>query len=273
MPKDASEQVSDNIGLIQARTIEDEMQESYLDYAMTVIVSRALPDVRDGLKPVHRRILYAMQTMGLRSSGKTTKSAKVVGEVLGKYHPHSDTAVYDSMVHMAQDFAMRYPLVKGQGNFGSMDGDRAAAMRYTEAKLTPIAEALLEDLEKDTVDWRDNYDATEKEPTVLPGKVPQLLLNGSLGIAVGMATDIPPHNITEVCNAIIALIENPELTVEELCDYVTGPDFPTGGIIYDAAAIKNAYATGKGSIVMRGPVLIFRFNNAGKNLITRLHGI
>lgn len=252
MPKDSNEELSENIGVIKPRTIEDEMQESYLDYAMTVIVSRALPDVRDGLKPVHRRIMYAMHTMGLRHTAKTTKSAKVVGEVLGKYHPHSDTAVYDSMVHMAQEFAMRYPLVKGQGNFGSMDGDGAAAMRYTEAKMSAIAEVLLEDIDKETVDWRDNYDATEKEPAVLPGKLPNLLLNGTLGIAVGMATDIPPHNLTEVAEAIISLIDDPDVTVEDLAGIVKGPDFPTGGIIYDAAAIKNAYGTGKGSIVMRG---------------------
>jgi DNA gyrase subunit A len=252
MPKDATEQLSEDIGLIRSRNLETEMQESYLDYAMSVIVMRALPDVRDGLKPVHRRILYAMHSMGLRHTAKTTKSAKVVGEVLGKYHPHGDTAVYDSMVHMAQEFALRYPLIKGQGNFGSMDGDGAAAMRYTEAKMSAIAEVLLEDIDKETVDWRDNYDATEKEPSVLPGKLPTLLLNGTLGIAVGMATDIPPHNLTEVADAIIATIENPGITIDELTDIVTGPDFPTGGIIYDAAAIKNAYATGKGSIVMRG---------------------
>jgi DNA gyrase subunit A len=252
MPKDGSEQANSQIGMIKQRFLETEMQESYLDYAMSVIVMRALPDVRDGLKPVHRRILHAMNTMGLRSNSKTTKSAKVVGEVLGKYHPHGDTAVYDSMVHMAQVFSMRYPLVIGQGNFGSMDGDGAAAMRYTEAKMSAVSEALLEDIDKETVDWRDNYDATEKEPVVLPGKLPNLLLNGTLGIAVGMATDIPPHNMTEVADAIIALIENPEITVEDIMEIVKGPDFPTGGIIYDKAAIKNAYATGKGSIVMRG---------------------
>ena len=241
-----------NIGNIRARTIENEMQDSYLSYAMSVIVARALPDVRDGLKPVHRRILYAMRSMGLRPSAKTTKSAKIVGEVLGKYHPHGDVAVYDSMVHMAQEFAMRYPLVKGQGNFGSLDGDGAAAMRYTEAKMRPIAEELLADLEKETVDFRDNYDATEKEPVVLPGKIPQLLLNGTLGIAVGMATDIPPHNLTEVTNGVIHLIENPDATVEDIADIITGPDFPTGGIAYDVSAIKNAYATGRGGIVVRG---------------------
>lgn len=252
MPKDAKEELNKNIGIINQRFLADEMQESYLDYAMSVIVSRALPDVRDGLKPVHRRILYAMNTLGLRSGGKTRKSATVVGEVLGKYHPHGDTAVYDSMVHMAQDFAMRYPLIVGQGNFGSMDGDGAAAMRYTEAKMSAIAESLLEDIEKDTVDFRDNYDATEKEPSVLPGKMPLLLLNGTLGIAVGMATNVPPHNLTEIVNAVIAIIEDPEISVDQLSDIITGPDFPTGGIIYDRAAIKNAYATGKGGIIMRG---------------------
>lgn len=252
MPKDAKEELSQNIGTINTRFLADEMQDSFLDYAMTVIVSRALPDVRDGLKPVHRRILYAMQTLGLRHTGKTRKSATVVGEVLGKYHPHGDVAVYDSMVHMTQDFAMRYPLIVGQGNFGSMDGDGAAAMRYTEAKMSALAGELLEDLDKDTVDFRDNYDATEKEPSVLPGKLPNLLLNGTLGIAVGMATNIPPHNLTEISNAIVSLIENPDTSIDELTDIVTGPDFPTGGIIYDRAAIKNAYTTGKGSIIMRG---------------------
>lgn len=252
MPKDAKQELSENIGVINQRFLHTEMQESFLDYAMSVIVSRALPDVRDGLKPVHRRILYAMQTLGLRHTAKTRKSATVVGEVLGKYHPHGDTAVYESMVHMAQDFAMRYPLIIGQGNFGSMDGDGAAAMRYTEAKMSALASELLEDLDKDTVDFRDNYDATEKEPSVLPGKLPQLLLNGTLGIAVGMATNIPPHNLTEISNAIIAIIDNPEISLDELSDIVTGPDFPTGGIIYDRASIKNAYTTGKGSIVMRG---------------------
>ncbi len=268
MAKINSDQPANNaIGLIRPRTIESEMQESYLDYAMSVIVSRALPDVRDGLKPVHRRILYAMRTMGLRASAKTTKSAKIVGEVLGKYHPHGDVAVYDSMVHMAQEFAMRYPLVKGQGNFGSLDGDGAAAMRYTEAKMTPIAEELLTDLEKETVDWRDNYDATEKEPVVLPGKIPQLLLNGTLGIAVGMATDIPPHNLTEVTNAVIHLIESPNATVEDITDIVQGPDFPTGGIAYDIAAIKNAYATGRGGIVVRGKAEIEETKNGSFRII------
>lgn len=252
MPKDASQELShDLIGKVTSRSIENEMQESYLDYAMSVIVSRALPDVRDGLKPVHRRILHSMNEQGLRANAKFRKSASVVGDVLAKYHPHGDSAVYDSMVHMAQDFAMRYPLVTGQGNFGSMDGDRAAAYRYTEAKMSALAEVLLEDIDKDTVDFRDNFDASHKEPSVLPGKLPNLLLNGTLGIAVGMATDIPPHNLNEVADAIVELIENPDSTVEDLAEIIKGPDFPTGGIIYDKAAIKAAYAAGKGSIVMR----------------------
>ncbi|HEX3100007.1 MAG TPA: DNA gyrase subunit A [Patescibacteria group bacterium] len=271
MPKDAKEELNKNIGVINQRFLADEMQESFLDYAMSVIVARALPDVRDGLKPVHRRILYAMQTLGLRHTGKTRKSATVVGEVLGKYHPHGDIAVYESMVHMAQDFAMRYPLIIGQGNFGSMDGDGAAAMRYTESKMSALAEALLEDLDKDTVDFRDNYDATEKEPAVLPGKLPQLLLNGTLGIAVGMATNIPPHNLTEIVNAIVAIIDDPEVSIDELTEIVTGPDFPTGGIIYDRAAIKNAYATGKGGIVMRGKTEIEETKTgASRILITEI---
>ena len=260
-------EVTHSIGVLRARTIEAEMQESYLDYAMSVIVARALPDVRDGLKPVHRRILFAMRNMGLRANAKTTKSAKIVGEVLGKYHPHGDTAVYDSMVHMAQEFAMRYPLVKGQGNFGSMDGDNAAAMRYTEAKMTPLAEELLADLEKETVNFRDNYDATEKEPVVLPAKLPNLLLNGTLGIAVGMATDIPPHNLTEVTNGVIQLIDDPETTIEDLTNTIKGPDFPTGGIVYDQAAIKNAYATGKGGIVVRGKTEITESKTGGYRII------
>lgn len=267
MPKDSSQPTNLNVGVIKQRSLEQEMQESYLDYAMSVIVARALPDVRDGLKPVHRRILYAMHAMGLRSSGKTTKSAKVVGEVLGKFHPHGDTAVYDSMVHMAQEFAMRYPLVIGQGNFGSMDGDNPAAMRYTEAKMSPIAEAMLEDIDKDTILWRDNYDSTEKEPVVLPGKLPNLLLNGTLGIAVGMATDIPPHNLNEVADAIIAMIDNPDITIDELTDIIQGPDFPTGGIIYDRKAIKEAYATGKGGIITRGKTEIDEMSNGQMRIL------
>src|SRR3989338_4916286 len=240
------------VGKLEARPIVDEMQESYLDYAMSVIVARALPDVRDGLKPVHRRILYAMWNVGLKPGAKFRKSATVVGEVLGKYHPHGDVAVYDSMVRMAQDFSLRYPLIWGQGNFGSMDGDAAAAMRYTEAKLAGISEELLQDIEKETVAFVPNYDGTHKEPRVLPAKLPNLLLNGTLGIAVGMATNIPPHNVGEICQATAHLIENPECTVEDLIKFVPGPDFPTGGIIYNKEDIKQAYATGKGSIVMRG---------------------
>jgi DNA gyrase subunit A len=236
--------------LIPAQLV-DEMQVAFLDYAMSVIVDRALPDVRDGLKPVHRRILYAMWTLGLRANAKFRKSATVVGEVLGKYHPHGDTAVYDSMVRMAQEFAMRYPLVRGQGNFGSIDGDGAAAMRYTEAKLSGIAEELIFDIDRETVDFRPNYDGSHDEPKVLPAKLPNLLLNGTLGIAVGMATNMPPHNLTEVCDGIAALIENPEIEIDDLVKIIPGPDFPTAGIIYNKNDIKQAYATGKGGIVMR----------------------
>lgn len=232
--------------------ISHEMRTSYLDYAMTVITMRALPDVRDGLKPVHRRILYAMQDMGLTSQSKTRKSATVVGEVLGKYHPHGDVAVYDSMVKMSQDFSMRYPLIVGQGNFGSIDGDSAAAMRYTEAKMSRISSEMLRDLDKETVEWRPNYDGTRKEPVVLPAAVPNLLLNGTLGIAVGMATSIPPHNLTEVVDATIALIENDEATNEDLLKFVKGPDFPTGGIIFADKEVHHAYASGRGGVVCRG---------------------
>lgn len=239
-------------GLIQDQPLVEEMSRSYLEYAMSVIVSRALPDVRDGLKPVHRRILYAMWSIGLRASAKFRKSATVVGEVLGKYHPHGDSAVYESMVRMAQDFSMRYPLVRGQGNFGSMDGDRAAAMRYTEAKLAGIAEEMLFDIEKDTVDFIPNYDGSHQEPRVLPAKLPTLLLNGTMGIAVGMSTNIPPHNLGELVQAINHLLDNPEASIEDLMQFVKGPDFPTGGIIYNKKDIATAYATGKGGIVVRG---------------------
>ncbi len=245
------EKLIDNIGKLEETGIGGEMEACYLDYAMSVIVSRALPDVRDGLKPVHRRILYAMWSIGLRANVKFRKSATVVGEVLGKYHPHGDAAVYDSMVRMAQPFSLRYMLVNGQGNFGSMDGDSAAAMRYTEAKLSAIAEQLLYDIEKNTVDFIPNYDGSHKEPTVLPAKLPNLLLNGTMGIAVGMATNIPPHNLRELCEGIAYLIENPDCTVDDLMEFVKGPDFPTGGIIYNVNDIKQAYATGKGGIVMR----------------------
>ncbi len=248
----ASDEEQTEFGIVKGQQIVDEMSRSYLDYAMSVIVSRALPDVRDGLKPVHRRILYAMGSLGLRSNAKFRKSATVVGEVLGKYHPHGDSAVYESMVRMAQDFSMRYPLVRGQGNFGSMDGDGAAAMRYTEAKLAAISEEMLLDLEKDTVDFIPNFDGSQKEPRVLPAKLPNLLLNGTMGIAVGMATNIPPHNLQELVAAISHLIDNPDASVEDLMAFVKGPDFPTGGIIYNQKDILSAYATGKGGIVLRG---------------------
>jgi DNA gyrase subunit A len=250
--KEGQETVAEgNVGKLQDIAIVDEMQQCYLDYAMSVIVSRALPDVRDGLKPVHRRILYAMHDMGLRPNTKFRKSATVVGEVLGKYHPHGDTAVYDSMVRMAQDFSMRYQLVNGQGNFGSMDGDSAAAMRYTEAKMKPIAEEMLFDIHKNTVDFVDNYDKSRKEPAVLPARVPHLLLNGAVGIAVGMATNIPTHNLGEVVDATMHLIDHPDASIEDLMQHVKGPDFPTGGYVYNQRDIMQAYATGQGKIEMR----------------------
>ena len=240
-----------DIGKIQEVEIVAEMQRSYLDYAMSVIVARALPDVRDGLKPVHRRIIYAMQRLGVTHSAHYTKSAKVVGEVLGKYHPHGDISVYDAMVRMAQDFAMRYRLIDGQGNFGSFDCDSPAAMRYTEARMALVAEALLYDLDKATVDWIDNFDGSLKEPTFLPAVLPNLLMNGASGIAVGMATNIPPHNLGEIVDAIVHLMENPEAGIEDLMQFVKGPDFPTAGQIYDISEITNAYATGRGKIMMR----------------------
>lgn len=242
-------------GTIQQKvpvSIQDELRTSYLDYAMSVIIGRAIPDVRDGLKPVHRRILYSMQEQGITASGSYKKCARVVGDVLGKYHPHGDTAVYDAMVRMAQDFSLRAPLVDGQGNFGSMDGDSAAAMRYTEAKLARIAGELLGDLDKDTVDFVPNYDESENEPSVLPAKFPNLLVNGSGGIAVGMATNIPPHNLSEIIDATVALIEDPEIEIADLMQHVPGPDFPTGGQIHGRRGIYDAYTTGRGSVVMRG---------------------
>src|SRR3990172_1659109 len=240
-----------DIGKIQQREITQEMKESYLDYAMSVIVMRALPDVRDGLKPVHRRILYVMHEMGLRHNIKFRKSAAIVGDALGKYHPHGDIAVYDSLARMAQDFSLRYPLVDGQGNFGSVDGDAAAAQRYTEARMTAIAEEMLRDIEKETVPFTDNYDGTRKEPVVLPSAVPNLLLNGTLGIAVGMATNIPPHNLREVTDALIHLIGKPNATSDHLMYFIQGPDFPTGGFIYGDKDIRQAYITGHGAILNR----------------------
>ena len=236
---------------IVSQSLVNEMQTSYLDYAMSVIVGRALPDIRDGLKPVHRRILYSMWQTGLRSSAKFKKCAAVVGDVLGKYHPHGDSAVYDSLVRMAQDFSMRMPLIRGQGNFGSLDGDSAAAYRYTEAKLEQVSEELILDIEKNTVDFMPNFDGTHKEPKVLPAKLPNLLINGTVGIAVGMASNIPPHNLTEVANAILLLIKNRDASIDELAEIVQGPDFPTGAIAYNQKDMKAAFATGKGGVVVR----------------------
>ena len=238
-------------GRIEQVNIDQQMRSAYIDYSMSVIVSRALPDVRDGFKPVHRRVLFGMDGLGLRHTSQTKKSARIVGEVLGKYHPHGDSSVYDAMARMAQDWSLRYPLVFGQGNFGSMDGDPVAAMRYTEAKLSKLSDEVLADLEKDTVDFQNNFDDSLQEPTVLPTKVPLLLLNGSSGIAVGMATNMAPHNLTECCDAICAYIDNPEITIEELMQYVKGPDFPTGGIIQGRQGIKDAFETGRGRIVIR----------------------
>jgi DNA gyrase subunit A len=257
-----------NAGNVRAVAIEDEMRSAYIDYAMSVIVARALPDVRDGLKPVHRRILYTMHEMGLRSTSSYRKCAGIVGEAMAKYHPHGDLALYETLVRMGQDFSLRYPLVDGQGNFGSVDGDPPAAMRYTEARMASITDEMLADIEKETVDFVDNYDGRLRAPTVLPARLPNLLLNGSSGIAVGMATNIPPHNLNEICAAITSLIDNPELTADELSETVTGPDFPTGGTIFRFEdqrnsvtgekeridVIRHLYATGRGRIIMRGQV-------------------
>ncbi len=237
---------------VEGRSVENVMEDSYLRYSMSVIIDRALPDVRDGMKPVHRRIMYTMYDSGLRSTSRHRKSATVVGDVMGKYHPHGDSSIYDSMVRMAQSWSMRYMLVNGQGNFGSMDGDPPAAMRYTEAKMTRVADELLADIDKDTVDFRETYDGTGSEPSVLPAKLPNLLLNGQIGIAVGMATSIPPHNLGELVDATVAMIDNPEVTLDELLEHVKGPDFPTGGVIYGKESIRTAYATGRGGIVTRG---------------------
>ncbi|MHB1118382.1 MAG: DNA gyrase subunit A, partial [Minisyncoccota bacterium] len=250
--------------------ISKEMRDSYLDYAMSVITSRALPDARDGLKPVHRRILFSMHEMNLTASAKFRKSAAVVGDVLGKYHPHGDSSVYDAMVKLAQDFATRYPLVMGQGNFGSVDGDSPAAMRYTEAKMSRVSAELLRDLEKETVDFRPNYDGTRKEPTVFPASVPNLLLNGTLGIAVGMATNIPPHNLSEVVEATMHLIDEPDATSEDLLKFVKGPDFPTGGVVFGEKDMKHAYTSGRGGVVIRGEAEIIEEKNTSQIVITSL---
>ncbi len=252
---------------ILPRLIEDEMRESFIDYSMSVIVSRALPDVRDGLKPVHRRILYAMNELGLVPGRPYKKSATVVGDVLGKYHPHGDTAVYDAMVRMVQEFSLRYPLVDGQGNFGSVDGDSAAAYRYTEARLTRLAVLMLQDIEKNTVRWAPNYDDRLKEPTVLPSLLPNLLVNGSTGIAVGMATNIPPHNLKEVTRAIIHLVDNPDASAKDLAKHISGPDFPTGGIIYGRAGIREMYETGRGRLVIRARAQIEEKESSGRSQI------
>ena len=238
-------------GKIEQVDIEQEMRSAYIDYSMSVIVSRALPDVRDGFKPVHRRVLFGMDGLGLSYSGQTKKSARIVGEVLGKYHPHGDSSVYDAMARLAQWWSVRYPLVFGQGNFGSMDGDPVAAMRYTEAKLEKISEDILGDLEKDTVDMQNNFDDSLQEPTVMPTKLPLVLLNGSSGIAVGMATNMAPHNLSECCDGICAYIDNPDITTDELMHYIKGPDFPTGGIIMGRQGIRDAFETGQGRIVIR----------------------
>jgi DNA gyrase subunit A len=258
------------LGKIRPVSIKEEMSSSYLDYAMSVIVARALPDVRDGLKPVQRRILYAMDGLGLASNSPHKKSARIVGEVLGKYHPHGDAPVYEAMVRMAQDFSMRYPLISGQGNFGSVDNDPPAAMRYTEARLAPIAEQMLVDIDKDTVGFMPNFDDSLKEPLVLPTQLPNLLVNGSAGIAVGMATSIPPHNLSEVCDAIAYLIENPEATVDELTQFIKGPDFPTAGIIRGGEGIKNAYATGRGKVVVQAKAMIGDSGGRRQIVVTEL---
>src|ERR687885_2526675 len=252
-------------GTIEPRLLEEEMRSSYLDYAMSVIVGRALPDVRDGLKPVHRRVLYAMNEAGLQPNRAYAKCARIVGEVLGKYHPHGDTAVYDALVRMAQEFSMRSPLIDGHGNFGSVDNDPPAAMRYTECRLRPIStDSMLRDIESETVDFIDNFDGSQQEPTVLPARIPQLLLNGSSGIAVGMATNIPPHNLGELIDGLVALIHNPDMTETELIRYIPGPDFPTGGQILGTSGIREAFTTGRGSITMRGVAQIETTEHRGR---------
>ncbi|MCK4638148.1 MAG: DNA gyrase subunit A, partial [Bacteroidales bacterium] len=247
--------------------IETQMKSAYIDYSMSVIVSRALPDVRDGLKPVHRRVLYGMLDLGVLSNRTYKKSARIVGEVLGKYHPHGDTSVYDAMVRMAQDWSLRYPLIDGQGNFGSIDGDNPAAMRYTEARLRKISEEILSDIDKDTVDFQLNFDDSLKEPTVLPSKIPNLLINGASGIAVGMATNMPPHNLSEVIDGTIAYIDNREITIPELMKFVKAPDFPTGALIYGYEGVKDAFETGRGKIVMRGETKIEETSGGRERII------
>ncbi|MBR6610346.1 MAG: DNA gyrase subunit A, partial [Oscillospiraceae bacterium] len=249
------------------KDIEKEMKGSFLNYSMSVIVSRALPDVRDGLKPVHRRILYAMYENNLDASHGYQKSAQTVGEVLGKYHPHGDASVYDAMVRLAQDFSLRYPLIDGQGNFGSVDGDPPAAYRYTEARMERISDEMLRDIEKETVDFVNNFDDSRQEPGVLPSRIPNLLVNGSSGIAVGMATNIPPHNLSEICDGIAFLIDNPEADFNQLMEYIPGPDFPTGGVIMGRSGIRSAYATGRGKITLRGRAVIEEGDDGRNSII------
>lgn len=251
---------------VQEVNISQEMRTSFLDYAMSVIVSRALPDVRDGLKPVHRRILYAMNDLGMTSDKPYKKSARIVGEVIGKYHPHGDSAVYEAMVRMAQDFNYRYMLVQGHGNFGSVDGDSAAAMRYTEARMSKISMEILRDINKDTIDYQDNYDGSEKEPVVMPARFPNLLVNGAAGIAVGMATNIPPHQLGEVIDGVLAVSKNPDITLPELMEIIPGPDFPTAGLILGRSGIRKAYETGRGSITLRAKAQIEE-TSSGKPVI------
>ena len=250
--------------------IEEAMKSAYIDYSMSVIVSRALPDVRDGLKPVHRRVLFGMSELGLRSNSKYKKSAFIVGEVLGKYHPHGDSSVYDTMVRMAQEWSLRYMLVDGQGNFGSIDGDSPAAMRYTEARLKKISEEMVQDLDKDTVDFQLNYDDSIKEPTVLPTKIPNLLVNGASGIAVGMATNMPPHNLSEVIDGTIAYIDNHNIEISELINHIKAPDFPTGGIIYGYDGVKEAFETGRGRVVIRGKAIFEEVNGRECIIVTEI---
>lgn len=256
-----------HLGGVKEIDLTKEMKTSFLSYAMSVIVARALPDVRDGMKPVHRRILFAMDELGVGSDKPYKKSARIVGDVMGKYHPHGDSAIYDSMVRMAQNFSYRYPLVDGQGNFGSIDGDGAAAMRYTEARMSKIAMELLRDLGKNTVDFQDNYDGSEKEPVVLPCRFPNILVNGATGIAVGMATNIPPHNLSEVIDGILALIKNPDISIEGLMNHIKGPDFPTGGCIMGLSQVRKAYMTGNGTITIRAKCEIKELENGKKEII------
>ena len=248
-------------------SLEDEMRRSYLDYAMSVIVGRALPDVRDGLKPVHRRVLFAMHELGNDWNKAYKKSARIVGDVIGKYHPHGDTAVYDTIVRMAQDFSLRYMLVDGQGNFGSVDGDNAAAMRYTEVRMARIGHQLLEDIDKETCDFGPNYDGSEQEPLILPARIPNLLINGSAGIAVGMATNIPPHNLNEVVDGCLSLLANPEMTIDELIDIIPAPDFPTAAFIYGVSGVRDGYHTGRGRVVMRARTHIEDMEKGNKQAI------